>query len=658
MKKTKFVSVLTACAMLSGMAAFVPAVSENAVLTANAVEVPALFTEINRKIGDFGTLTCEKYADHIVLTKFTLGTYSHMPDVLEIPSEIDGLPVTVIGREVFRHDYTVKTIVIPDTVTLIEDYAFSDMTDIESIVIPDSVTFIDNSAFMDCTALTNVTIPENTVLDGWVFKGTPWLEAKIAEDPLVVVNGVLIDGSACEGDVVIPDTVHTIAANVFSNNEKVETVTIPDSVKKIGDYAFAETSISSIAIPDKVTEIGYYAFYKCSNLIDVTIPPSVDKIDENAFKNTEFLAKKRRENPLVIINNVLVDGKACTGDVVIPDGVTYISALAFSDVDSLTSVVVPEGVTELETHVFHHCDNLVSVTLPDSLELIGSYAFGSCGSLASINIPDSVSVIEECAFYSCKSLEDFHFPKSLQYIGYAAFQYSAISSVVLPEGDCFIGENAFRNAPKLTEVYLPDSLKCVSKYAFKGCTALTSLNLPANMQDYGEYVFSDCTSLTNVVIADGAESIPHGTFDGCIGLTEVTIPESIKKIEGSGFGECAALTDVYFAGSELDWSRIEIDYHNEPLAKATIHYGKEMTISLANINGDESIDATDAALLLSAAAAAGAGGDSGLTVEQIAAADLDGNGSFDASDASLILMYAAYSGAGGELDITEFLAQL
>ncbi len=656
MKKRRMMSAITACAVLFGAAAFVPEVKETAVMTANAVEIPERFTTISCDLGDFGSLQCEKYEDHIKLVKFSLRLHRYMPEELVIPSEIDGLPVTVIGSALFQHKSGVESLIIPDTVTLIEKDAFSDMSKLQSVVIPDSVTFVDKHAFEDCTSLTEVTISENTEISGSVFQGTPWLEAKIAENPLVIVNGVLIDGSACEGDVVIPDTVHTIAANAFYSNKTMTAITFPDSLTKIGDYAFADTQLTSVTIPGSVTEIGFYAFYD-SLLSEITVPPSVAKIGENAFKDTEFLAKKQKENPLVIINDVLVDGETCTGDVVIPDNVTYISAMAFADVDALTSVVIPEGVTELETHTFQHCDNLTSVTLPEGLERIGSYVFGSCPSLTDINIPDSVVLIERSAFFSCESLQNFHFPKSLQYIDDWAFRSAAVNSVVLPEGVRFIGENAFSKNPKMTELSLPDSLESIGDYAFQECTALTESTIPGNVETIGVSMFSGCAAMTKSVIAEGVEALSYGMFHGCTSMTEVTIPESMKEIEYSIFDECTALTDVYYAGSELDWSGIEIDNSNTPLTSATIHYGREIVISLANLNGDAGIDALDAAMLLTAAAAAGTGADSGLDAAQLDAADLNKDGAFDAKDAALILQYAAYAGAGGDMTIDEYLKQ-
>ncbi len=216
---------------------------------------------------------------------------------------------------------------------------FKGCTNLKSVSIPDSVITIDKSVFSGCSGLTSIKIPDSvTSIGSRVFLGTPWLDNKQKEDPLVVVNGIVIDASECKGDVVIPKTVVCIGNNSFSYSDATS-VTIPGSVKSIESWAFQYSNVVSVNILDGVTSIGVAAFDTCENLSSITIPSSVKNIEGLAFQECSHLSS-------VIIN----------------EGIEEIGRFAFSGCTSLTDITIPQSVTYIGVGAFYS-KNIFEITI-------------------------------------------------------------------------------------------------------------------------------------------------------------------------------------------------------------------------------------------------------------------------------------------------------
>lgn len=165
---------------------------------------------------------------------------------------------------------------------------------------------------------------------------------------------------SCNGDLVLPNEVITIGNDAFFNC----------------------TSLTSVTIPDGVESIEHHAFAACKNLSDVKISSSVKRFGISTFGDTKWLENKRQENPLVIINNVLIDGRTCESDVItIPDNVTCIACCAFQKNKNITSVIILDSVKRIEEYAFDSCSNLTNITIPNSVTEIDPWAFSSCDNL-------------------------------------------------------------------------------------------------------------------------------------------------------------------------------------------------------------------------------------------------------------------------------------
>lgn len=248
----------------------------------------------------------------------------------------------VIAEDSFAENSNIKSVIIKDGVTGIGKNAFGSCTGLTSVKMPESLTFIAGSAFDGCNELSEVVMSKPVEIGSYAFSQTKWLQAQQEKSPLVIVNGILIDGTACSGKVTIPDNVTSIADCAFSFCDGLTSAVIPKSVKTIGQMAFLS----------------------CMSLESVTIPDSVASIGESAFSYTKWLENKQSESPLVIVNDILIDGTTCTGDVVIPNTVREIAGSAFS-MSMIESVSIPATVKKIGNAAFDQCGALASVTVFD-----------------------------------------------------------------------------------------------------------------------------------------------------------------------------------------------------------------------------------------------------------------------------------------------------
>ena len=299
----------------------------------------------------------------------------------------------------------------------------------------------------------------------------------------------------------------TSISNFAFDMQGFTSVTIPSSVKSIGIRAFyACQNLKSVNIPSGVTSIGDDAFLNCYNLSNITIPSSVTSIGAHAFWSTKWLINKRKNNPLVIVNGILIDGTLCDGKVSIPNSVTRIGDSAFEFCSNLTGVTISKSVKSIGSFAFDNCTSLKSVTIPSNVTSIGDDAFLNCYNLSNITIPSSVTSIGKNAFDSCTSLK----------------------SVTIPSNITSIGDYTFANCKSLTSITIPYSVTRIGVSAFFGCTNLTSVTIPSSVKSIGIWAFYECSSLTSVIIPKSVKSIGNEAFGYYYDYNK----ESEEKISG------------------------------------------------------------------------------------------------------------------------------
>ena len=227
---------------------------------------------------------------------------------------------------------------------------------------------------------------------------------------------------------------------------------------------------------------------------------------------------------------------ACTGDVVIPEGVTAIGSFAF-DGSQLISITIPASVTSIKGAAFQEVTTLTTISFSGSsnLETIEGNAFFGATGLTSVVIPDGVTSIGENAFYGTSSL----------------------ISVTFDGND---------TSPPLN----------IGNGAFYFATKLTSISIPKNVTSIGKNAFDTTTSLTSVTFAEGSllTSIGNSAFAYASLLASITIPANVGSIGTNAFEEADSLSSIYFLGHEPSTDDTAF-FGISSGAKAYIKFGKE-----------------------------------------------------------------------------------
>lgn len=391
--------------------------------------------------------------------------------------------IAVLPEELWSE---VKTVTIPNFVTVIGVSAFERCKKLTTITIPSAVRVIDKNAFHSCSSLKTIK-----------YAGVSQLEY-IAKSAFC----------GCGIEVLtLPVSLKVISDTAFSHCESLRTLTIPigSALERLGRSAFCDcTSLMGLDLSyvDSLRTISSYAFYNCCKL---------------------------------------------SGKVIIPRSVTSLGVGIFANCVSITSAdILSDKLDSIPDELFKGCNQLYRFHCNSEIKTIGKQAFMSCDLSASFSLLRSeslVSISEEAFKYAILGKYIVVFGSNLKHISDEAFAYSSVKHVALPDSLESLGASVFKGCTDLISVTIPCAID-IPDYCFSGCSRLSGVAFNENTKVLGDSAFKDCVSLYSLILPNSVQKIGSDCFDYCECLECVVIPSGVTKISWSLFYGCENLKYV------------------------------------------------------------------------------------------------------------------
>ena len=387
-----------------------------------------------------------------------VGFANHLSNIV-IPSSYNGKPVTTIVKYGFANnpdssDFICRNLIsitLPNTITTIDDYAFSDCSSLMSISIPSSVTSIGEGAFHRCIDIKDVIVDEN--------------------------NKIYDSRDNC--NAIIETKTNELLFGSYST-------IIPISVIKIGKSAFAGCRLTSITIPASVISIGADAFSGCYALAEVynlSTYLTINKgTSDNGYIGYYAMIVHTNKNEK---SNIIKDKDSVVYYINNDSNIKVKKLLTLLD-KTKTQIEIADDCTDIGYYAFYDCKSLESIYIPDSLTHVGIDAFYGCVGLKKISITDIVSwckirfVDLKCYYNVCNPLQYAH--------------------------------KLYINNKLAIDLILPENVTLDEAFTFSGCTSLRCLLIPKSVTTINRYTFSDCSK--SLKIYSEATSKPSGWSDG------------------------------------------------------------------------------------------------------------------------------------------------
>ena len=360
----------------------------------------------------------------------------------------------------------------------------------------------------------------------------------IRVNPYLIVDGVLL---SAETNLALMD--------------ESGVLTLPETVKKIGNGAFANVSgLKTIIIPGTVKEIGTNAFTNNTDLTRVVLEEGIEQIGDEAFKECRNLEA-----------------------IELPESLVSIGVSAFQMCSKLNNVKIPSKITEIRLTTFYDCSNLSNITLPENLQEVENNAFLNCNKLDNIYIPKNVTIVGN-PFSNCTNLVNIEIAE-----GNTKYSYSQDSGMLMDlenNNIIFISSAVLNNT---TTFSIPDGITnfntSINRY-----TNITTIIIPTTLETISNAdIFP--SSVSDVQITGGNneyfavenECLYNGDKTELIMCftkeAEVDIADTVTTVRSNSFWQAVNIESVIFEGNITTIETQVFTWHNSKIKSIYIGSG-------------------------------------------------------------------------------------
>ena len=506
------------------------------------------------------------------------------------------------GAGVFKKNTNITSVVIPNTVSLIGQYAFSQCSSLTTVYISGSTNIASNSflqcsinnlyilgaatlastSFQSLTGLTRLYLNSNVSMTNDPFSGSNVSNTTVYSNNTTIslANSSTLSGKTvnlayqdANNIVYLPTSGNILtffaafaatgAVNILSTaviSSVTYTVTaIGTSTDAGGSGVFENnTNITSIVIPSTVTLIGKFAFRNCTNLATVSLSNGLDTIQSNAFDNCDSITRMIIPSSVSNIIPYSFFGASNLAEIYIY-GSPLIGSNAFMGCKGTTIVVL--GPAKLSNYSFN-CWNTSTIYLHSGVSITNDPFVGITAANVTVYSNSSALSLANSTVLASKTVNVLSTSlNNIQYrtIGMPTANTAAVNyapnisgSVIIPENVVFgqtaytiteIDPMAFAGNDGITSVYFSPScsISNIGTMSFMGCANLSSVVLPNNITNISSNAFDGCIHLTSASIPSGVLYIGGKAFQNS-GLVSVSIPSSVSAFGSNMFYLCSDLT--------------------------------------------------------------------------------------------------------------------